>query len=293
MQPMHFCTASTGRGWDFLNLTKPRLGLLILFATAVGFCMASGGEIDWHRLTFALLGTALVSGGAAVLNQVIEMRWDRLMTRTRVRPLPSGRVTRPEAFFLGVGMTLAGLACLALQTTVFATCLAAVALVVYLAAYTPMKRHSFSCVLVGAIAGALPPVIGWAAVNGALRWETGMLFGVLFTWQIPHLVAIAWIHRDDYANAGFAFLSADASGQSAALHGLIYSGILTGITLTPFFMGTAGMVYLMGALLLDGVLLASAGVFLLMRSKEAARRLFVVSIIYLPAFLTLTLFARK
>ena len=130
MQAAHFYIASAERGWDFLRLTKPRLGLLVLFATAVGFCMASREAIDWQRLAFALFGTALVSGGAAVLNQVIEVRWDRLMTRTLGRPLPAGRVTRPEAFVFGVGMTLAGLACLALQTTVLATCLAAVALMV-------------------------------------------------------------------------------------------------------------------------------------------------------------------
>jgi len=293
MEQPHTCGAYAEWGWNILRLTKPRVGLLVLFATAVGFCMGSVQGVNWRRLAFALFGTALVSGGAAVLNQILEMRWDQLMTRTCNRPLPTDRVAWSEALALGVGMTLAGLAGLALQTTALATCAAALALVVYLAAYTPMKRRSSACVLVGAIAGALPPVIGWAAVDGSLRWETGILFSVLFAWQIPHLAAIAWMHRKDYANAGFVLLSADANGQSTALKALAFAGVLTGVTLLPFFMGTAGMVYLMGTLLLDSVLLASAGLFLLMRSEEAARRLFVASIIYLPVLLGLMLVARK
>jgi heme o synthase len=291
MQPAHFCIASAERGWDFLRLTKPRLGLLVLFATAVGFCMASRGALDWQKLAFVLFGTALVSGGAAVLNQVLEMRWDRLMARTCDRPLPSGRIARSEAFALGVGMLLVGLACLALQTTMLALCAAGLALVVYLAAYTPMKRRSSACVLVGAIAGALPPVIGWAAVDGSLRWETGMLFGVLFAWQIPHLTAIAWMHRDDYANAGFAFLPVEASGQSTALQALTFSGVLTVATLLPVVIGATGAGYLVGTLLLDALLLTNAALFLWKRNRESARRLFVVSIVYLSAFLTLMLLA--
>lgn len=285
---------SAGRGRDFLSLTKPRLGLLVLFATATGFCMASGGRIDLGRLAFALLGTALVSGGASVLNQVAEMRWDRLMTRTRDRPLAAGRVARPAAFRFGAGMAVAGLGCLGWGTTALAAGFAAVALGIYLAGYTPMKRYSAGCVLVGAVAGAMPPVIGWAAAGGVLKWQTGVLFGVLFAWQMPHLAAIAWRHRDDYANAGFAFLLADdPGGRTLALQSFAFSGLLTGITFIPVLMGTAGAGYCVGTLLLDGLLLVGAGLFVRERSRESARRLFMVSMVYLPAFLTLLLFARR
>ena len=289
-----YSSISEERAGDLFCLIKLRLGLLVLFATAAGFCMGSPQGIEGGRLAFTLLGTGLVSGGAAVLNQLLEIRWDRLMARTRNRPLPGGRVPGPTAFTLGIGMSIGGGVCLAWKTTALATCFAIAAWVVYLAVYTPLKRRSSVCRLVGALAGAMPPVIGWAAADGSLGWGTGVLFGVLFTWQIPHLLSIAWLHREDYANAGFAVLSVDdSSGRATALQSLAFSGLLTGITLIPVFMGAAGAVYLLGTLLLDAVLLLFAGLFLRERSREAARRLFGISIAYLPAFFALIILTRR
>lgn len=282
---------SIARGWDFLRLTKPRLGILVLFATAVGFLMASGSEIHWQALVFALLGTALVSGGAAVLNQAMEMRSDSLMTRTRNRPLPAGRIPQPTAFRVGLVMAFSGLAGLAFGTTALATCIAAFALLVYLVGYTPMKRQSSACMLVGAVAGALPPIIGWTAANGTLQWESGVLFGVLFTWQMPHLAAITWMHRMDYAAAGFPFPFVE--GRATGLYAVVFSTMLLGISMLPLFWDSAGLSYFCGTLILDGMILICSGLFLRNPNRESARRLFVASIFYLPVFFTLMLITWK
>lgn len=269
---------------DLVRLTKPRLEILVVFAAVAGFCLASGEGIDWGRFLFLLLGMGLVSGAAGTLNQVIETRQDAQMARTCARPLPSGRVGRRTALFMGSGLAACGIACLALQTTPLAACLAGGALALYLGAYTPMKRRTPYCVAVGAVAGALPPVIGWAAYDGTLARETALLFGVLYTWQMPHLLSIAWMHREDYASARFEMLQGeDGTGRVTARQALFFSGLLAVLTLTR----PAGDLYFCGASVLNGVLLACAVGFLRKRDRESARRLFLVSIFYLPLLLTL------
>ena len=270
-------------GKMFCRLAKVRLGLLVLFATAAGFGL--GGGEDAGRLVFTLLGTGLVSGGAATLNQVLEIRWDAQMLRTCARPLPSGRVAMDTACLLGVGMALVGAAVLAWKTTGLAACLALGALAVYLVFYTPMKRRSAACKLVGAAAGAMPPVIGWAAVDGRMGWGSVFLFGVLFAWQMPHLLTIAWLHRADYAHAGFTMLPAgDTGGRSTALQALVFSAVLAGMTFVPFSWET---------LFLNALLLFFAWRFFQSRSRASARHLFVFSIVYLPALLTILLMNKR
>lgn len=277
---------------DLVVLTKARLNLLMLITTFVGFCLASPDVLDWLRLFHTLLGTALVAGAAAILNQAIEVRVDRLMERTRARPLAAGRWRLDQAIVLGAALGAVGLAYLAFTTNLTATALAAATLVIYLAIYTPMKRIRPFCVTVGAVSGAIPPVIGWtaagASVNAAGAW---ILFGVLFLWQIPHFLAIAWMYRDEYAQAGFRMVSAsDTDGARTAWRSLLYAVALTAVTLLPFFLGWSGLVYVGVALVINGVLLYYAVRFLADRSRASARRLFFSSIIYLPVILGLMIF---
>ena len=277
---------------DLAELTKARLTTLVMITTFVGFTLASGGHLDWVRLLHTLTATGLVAGAAAVLNQVIEIRADALMERTRNRPLPAGRMTRPAALALGIAMACAGLVYMAAATTFLATYLAAATLVIYLAFYTPMKRRSSCCVSIGAIAGAIPPVIGWAAVDGSVSAGAWMLFGVLFTWQMPHFLAIAWMYRDQYAGAGFHMLRrSDEGGWGTAVQSLFFATALTAITLIPVAVRNGGVVYLTGALAVNGLLMACAIRFLTTRSQAAARKLFFASILYLPAILGLMIYA--
>lgn len=273
---------------DLAQLTKARLTSMVLVSTSVGFCMASEGNLNWAKLVNTLIGTGLVAGAAAVLNQVMETDADRLMERTKARPLPAGRVTRSAATLLGVAMACAGLACLAVATTFVAAYLATATLGVYLAIYTPMKRRSSLCVPLGAVSGAIPPLIGWTAVNGSFGLGAWVLFGVLFAWQIPHFLAIAWMYRDDYSRAGFRMLrEGDITGLGTAVEALLFSLGLTAITLAPVLAHTAGSVYFVGALAADLLLTGCAACFLLERSRRVARRLFFVSILYLPLLLGL------
>jgi protoheme IX farnesyltransferase len=277
---------------DLMELTKARLSTLVLMTTFVGFALASGSHLDWVRLLHTLLGTGLVAGAAAVLNQAIEADIDRLMERTRQRPLPARRISRGAAVAIGVLMAVAGLADLALATTFVATYLAAATLLIYLAIYTPMKRRSSLCVSIGAVSGAIPPVLGWTAVNGTVGLGAWVLFGILFTWQMPHFLAIAWMYRDQYAQAGFRMLRcSDTNGRVTAVQSLVFSLLLTAITLIPFFRQGAGWLYLVGTLLCNAVLLACAVGFLAARSRSAARWLFFASILYLPLVLGLMVFA--
>ncbi|MCX6967205.1 MAG: heme o synthase [Verrucomicrobia bacterium] len=274
---------------DLACLAKLRLELLVLFATAAGFCIASAGHFEWARLMSVLWGTGLVAASAGVLNQVLEIEGDGRMSRTRNRPLPAGRVSRRLATALGIALAICGLAELALQTTFSAAAFAGIALALYIGVYTPLKKRTSLCVAIGAIAGALPPVIGWAAFDGSLAAQTGVLFGVLFAWQIPHVLAITWIHRQEYAAAGLSMLPRnDPSGRAAAIQAVAFSCLLFAITLAPVHTLSAG--YLAGAVLLGAVLLSAAVRFLRQRSRATARTLFLVSLLYLPLLLTLTIF---
>lgn len=278
---------------DFMQLTKARLTMLVVITAVVGYCMASDGPFDWLRFAHTVVGTALVAGAAAVFNQLSEVNVDRLMERTRSRPLPSGRMSRNSAIAVGSLMGVLGLVEIFATTNVTATVLAAVTFLIYVVIYTPMKRRSAFCVTVGAVSGAIPPVIGWCAFNGSFGLGAWVLFGILFAWQMPHFLAIAWMYRDEYSQAGFVMLPrSDSSGLMTALQSLGFSVVLTGITLVPFFVGKTGWFYLVGAMLFNTLMLVTSVRFLLNRSRTAARVLFFASIIYLPALLTLMVFTK-
>ncbi len=273
---------------DLMQITKARLTLLVLISTFVGYLMATGKPLDWPRLLHTLIGTALVAGAAAVGNQLIEVSVDRLMARTRNRPLPSGRISRGTAFLLGLAMAVVGLAELAVATTPIAAYLAAVTLLIYLAFYTPMKRRTSFCVTVGAVSGAIPPVVGWTAIDGSLGLGAWVLFGILFAWQMPHFLAIAWMYRDEYSQAGFVMLPQwDRGGTWTAIQSLLYSVALLGISVVPYFTGQAGVVYLIGAVLSAVMMVVCSVYFLVNRTRGSARILFFSSIIYLPVILGL------
>lgn len=278
---------------DFAMLTKARLTLLVLVTTFVGFCMASGDRLDWLLLFHTLFGTALVAGSAAVLNQFIEIKHDRLMERTRVRPLPAGRMKPATAFKIGVFMAATGLFDLSCFVNLFAASLAAATWILYLFFYTPLKRRTSFCITVGAMAGAIPPVIGWTAARPSLAAGAWILFSALFLWQMPHFTAIAWMYRDEYARAGFVMLPRnDAGGFTASLVSLFYTILLFAVTLLPAALKMTAPPYLAGALLFNAVMLACAIQFFLRRDRSGARRLFFASILYLPCLLGLLVFTR-
>lgn len=285
--------AGPGLMSDLFVLTKARLSLLVIITTFVGFLAASGSKLDWLLLANAVFGTTLAAASAAVLNQFIETNVDRLMERTRSRPLPAGRVKPSHALALGIVMGVTGVAWLAVSVNALSSILAAATIVIYIAAYTPLKRRTALCTIVGAISGAIPPVIGWVAVKPSLDLGAWVLFGILFTWQMPHFLAIAWMYRDDYAGAGFVMLRReDTSGGKTATDSLLYTFGLIICTLIPYHAGMNGEIYLGGALLLDGVMLLFAVQFLVERERASARRLFFASILFLPLILGLMVFTK-
>ena len=286
--------AEPGLLTDLMTLTKARLSLLVIITTFVGFCMASDSGLDWLQLFHAIGGTTLAAAAAGVLNQRIETNVDRLMERTRNRPLPAGRMKPATALILGVALGTAGVAWLWLTTNTMAASLALATIVTYIAFYTPLKRRTSLCTIVGAVSGAIPPVIGWTAVHPSFDLGAWVLFGILFTLQMPHFLAIAWMYRDEYAQAGFVMiLRDDISGAATAMQSLLYTLALLIITTIPFFAGQNNSVYLVFALLLDCVMLVFALRFLFERSRPTARLLFFTSIFYLPLILGLMIFTKS
>jgi protoheme IX farnesyltransferase len=268
---------------DYIALTKPRLNFLVVLTSAAGYYLGAIASPDWIAMARAVLGTALVAGGAAVLNQVYERRTDALMRRTRMRPLPDGRVGADEARIYGIVLSAAGLAILTVTTNAVATVLAAATLVVYLIVYTPMKRRSSGATLVGAVPGALPALIGWAAARGAVTFGGWTLFAIVFLWQIPHFMAIAWMYRDDYRSAGFPMLPVvEPDGRRTGRQALIYTIALVPVSLLPAYAGVSGTIYLIVAALLGAAMLWLSARFARERSEAAARALFFGSITYLP-----------
>jgi protoheme IX farnesyltransferase len=277
--------AIAGRGTvgDFLGLTKPRLNLLVVATSAAGYYLGSPGMPEAGPMFQSVAGTALVAAGAAVLNQVFERDTDGLMRRTRNRALPDGRVLPGDARLFGIVISAAGLALLAAQPHLLAAGLALATLIVYLAIYTPLKRRTSAATLVGAIPGALPPLIGWTASHGSITFGGASLFTIVFLWQIPHFMAIAWMYRDDYAKAGFPMLPViDPGGRRAARQAVVYAAALIPATAVPAAAGISGSAYLAIAMALGIGLLVLALRFALSRTDRSARELFFGSIIYLP-----------
>jgi protoheme IX farnesyltransferase len=268
---------------DYLELTKPGVTSLILFSTLVGFYLGSPETIQYLLLAHVILGTAMVAGGTAALNQYWEREADALMLRTRNRPLPTGRIAPWKALWFGIALATAGALHLAWHVNLLSGLLAALTLASYLFLYTPLKAHTPHCTLVGSFPGAIPPLIGWAAVRGTLDIEALVLYAILFLWQFPHFFAIAWLYRDDYKRAGIAMLPVvEPDGRSTARQILLYTGALLPVSLLPTYLGVTGWIYLAGALLLGGAFFYFALRIAAEKNKREARRLLQASVIYLP-----------
>ncbi|MBI4028104.1 MAG: protoheme IX farnesyltransferase [Verrucomicrobia bacterium] len=273
---------------DYLELTKPRLTALVLVTAAVGFCMGSAGGFQWLSLLHVVAGTALVAGGASAFNQILERDTDARMRRTRERPLPAGRLHPGEARVFASVLSMSGAAYLATLVNARACILGGIAWVSYVLIYTPLKKRTPFCTLVGAIPGAIPPVMGWVAATNSVGKGAWSLFAILFAWQIPHFLALAQMYRDDYGRVGFPMLPVvDAGGNRTALHILAFGLALLGASLTPSFLGLTGKSYLAGALVLSLAFFAVGANAVRCRTRPAFRQLFLASIAYLPLLLTL------
>jgi protoheme IX farnesyltransferase len=268
---------------DYVELTKPRLNLLVVVTSAGGFYLGASGAISFWSMAVVSIGTALVAGGAAVLNQIYELDTDALMERTRLRPLPSGRVSTSDARIFGVTLAALGVALLAAGTNLTAALIALATLAIYVVVYTPMKRRSPLATIVGAVPGALPPLIGWTGGSGVASSGGWILSAIVFFWQIPHFMAIAWMYRDDYRKAGFPMLPVlEPDGRRTGRQAAFYGAALVPVSLAPAVTGMAGMSYLVVALLLGLALFGLAARFASVRSDASARALFFGSITYLP-----------
>ncbi len=288
-------TARPGVVADFADLVKARLTTLVLATTLTGFYLGwNGGDLPfWLAMFNALFGTALVAAGSAALNQLLERGLDARMRRTEDRPLPAGRMQPNAALVIGFLLAMGGLLYLALLVNLLTAMLAALTLAIYLFAYTPLKRVTTLNTLVGAIPGALPPLLGWTAARGSLDTGGWVLFGILFFWQMPHFLAIAWMYRDDYARGGFVMLpNVDPDGSRTARQALNYAFALLLVSLMPSLVGTNTPGYFFGALLLGIGMIVPAVRLLMDRSRLRARQLFLVSVIYLPLLLLLLAFTK-
>lgn len=270
------------------DLVKARLTTLVLITTLVGFYAGSGSQIDYAIMFHALIGTALVACGAAALNQWLERESDARMRRTESRPLPSGRLSPDTVLLLGAILSGVGLLDLLLGVNPLTAFLGAITLASYLFIYTPLKKVTTLNTLIGAVPGAIPPLMGWTAARNEISAAGWSLFAILFIWQLPHFMAIAWLYREDYARGGFKMLPiADPDGSKTAAQAVLHSIGLIPVSLFPSLLGVAGVVYFAGALLLGVTFLIFAIQFSRALTRERARRLFIASIIYLPLLLGL------
>lgn len=278
---------SRGRLADYLELSKPNIVGLILVTVAAGFALASVGRVDLVLLVHALVGSALVAAGSNALNQILERRVDASMRRTRSRPLPSGRLRTAQSAVFAWTFGVLGILYLALLTNWIVAVLAAATLGSYVFVYTPLKRVTSLSTLVGAVPGALPIVGGWAAARGSVDLAAWVLFAILFLWQLPHFLALAWLYREDYARAGLRMLSVTSGAETTFRQALLYAVALLPVSLVPTVLGTTGSVYFVGALVLSGWLIAATLAVTLDHSPKKARKLFLATILYLPLILAL------
>jgi protoheme IX farnesyltransferase len=289
VSPAHLWT----RAALYLELTKPRITFMVLVTAAAGFVLAhgaaasgTGGSLPLGLLFHVLAGTGLVAASGSALNMVIEREHDGRMRRTASRPLPAGKLDPDRALAFGVALGVAGLLWLALAVNLLTAVLGAATLAGYVFVYTPMKRVSSLATVVGAAPGAMPPVMGWAAYTGELGPGAWALFGILFFWQLPHFLAIAWMYRADYARAGFPMLPVvEPDGGSTARQAVLWAAALVPLSLLPAALGLAGPVYAVGAVALGLGYLAASVTFGRERTAPAAKRLLLVSVAYLPGVL--------
>jgi protoheme IX farnesyltransferase len=289
------CAPADRRVADYLQLVRPRVAVMVLVTVALGGWLAAPGVVPPAALWHAVLGVALVTAGASALNQYLERHTDRRMHRTRHRPLPDGRLGAWEVLALGWAVTVAGLVYLAVTVpTPAAALVTAVTFALYVFAYTPAKRATTLNTLIGAVPGALPPVIGWAAVTGGVEAGAVALFLLVFVWQVPHFLAIAWMYRDDYARAGLKMLPVnDPAGDDTARQMLLYGLTLVPVSLWPVPLGLAGGAgYALGAVALAGAFLRPILRFRRERTVEAARAVLKASLAYLPGVLALLVAAK-
>ena len=274
------------RALDFLALTKPRVVAMVLVTTGVGFYLGTVGATDFLLLLRTLVGTALAAGGTLALNQFLERDVDAKMERTRLRPLPDGRLQAAEAFIFGLVVTLAGVFYLWLTVSVLSGVVTAAISVIYLGLYTPLKRITPLCSVVGAVPGALPPVTGWVAAHDGFGVQAWILFAIVFLWQLPHSLAIAQLYREDYARAGIQFLPiVEPDGKSTGRQIMINCLALLPVGLLPTLLGLSGPVYFIAALVFGLAFLAYGISFAVSPTAPAARHLLLASLLYLPAVL--------
>jgi len=277
----------------YMELTKPRITFLIVLTSAAGFALASQGRVDYTGLVRAMVGIALLSSGIATINQYMERDLDALMRRTANRPLPSGRLLPWEALAFGLGLTVGAEIYLAVLVNPLTGLLGLTVIAGYLFGYTPLKTRTSLSTMVGAFPGAVPPLIGWAAARGSISLEAWVLFAILFLWQFPHFLAIAWMYREDYSRAGILMLPVvEPDGRVTAQQIVIYTVLLLPVSLLPTVLGISGKVYLYGAIGLGLLFLYSSVRAAFSKSRQEARRLLVASVIYLPLLFVLMVLNR-
>jgi protoheme IX farnesyltransferase len=272
----------------YLELAKARLATLVVLTTVAGYLLAARGSVAVWTLLWTVLGTSLTAFGANILNQCMEMERDRLMLRTRARPLPAGRISRQRAARWGVISAITGLAVLAVGSNLLTAVLAMSVILLYLLVYTPLKVRSPLNTVVGAVCGAIPPMMGWTAAAGRLELGAWILFGVLFLWQIPHFLALAWLHREDYARGGFRMLpTVDRDGVLTGRVILLYALGLLPVCMAASLTGISGPLFLITSQVVGLAFAALAWHMMNRRTATAARRLFLASLLYLPVVLGL------
>lgn len=277
----------------YAELTKPRITFLIVLTSAAGFALASPGQVNYPALVAAMFGIALLSSGIATLNQYMERDLDALMRRTADRPLPSGKLLPWEALSFGVGLTVAAEIYLTILVNPLSGLLGLTVIAGYLFAYTPLKTRTTLSTMVGAFPGAVPPLIGWAAARGELSIEAWVLFAILFLWQFPHFLAIAWMYREDYGRANILMLPVvEPDGRVTGQQIVVYTVLLLPVSLLPTALGISGKIYLYGAIVLGLLFLYSSVRAAFSKSRQEAKRLLLASVIYLPLLFILMVINR-
>ena len=272
-----------GRVAAYFELTKPRIALLLVLTSAAGFYLASTGPFDWTRFAHSMIAITLLAFGVATLNQYWERDLDKLMKRTAERPLPSGQVSPREALFFGVGQCLAAELYLLFAVNALTAFLGLIVIVGYVLVYTPLKTRTSVSTAIGAIPGALPPLMGWTAATGQITMTAWALFAMQYLWQFPHFLAIAWLYREEYKQAGILMLPViEPSGRLTARQIVLCAIMLVPVSVAPFFFGVSGLIFLAGATVLGIAFLWISIRSALTKSNEWARRLLLASVIYLP-----------
>jgi protoheme IX farnesyltransferase len=272
----------------YLDLTKPRITFLIVLTAAAGFCLGAQGGVDYRTLFHSMFAIALLSSGIATLNQYMERDLDRLMRRTQTRPLPAGKLSPMEALLFGAALTLIAEIYLAVAVNPLTAILGLTVIAGYLFCYTPLKTRSTLSTVVGAFPGAMPPLMGWTAASGQMTTGAWVLFAILFLWQFPHFLAIAWMYREDYGRAGIVMLPVvEPEGRVTGQQIVAYTLMLLPVSLLPTLVGISGHVYLFGALALGLLFLYSSIRAAFSKSRQEARRLLLASVIYLPLLFVL------